>query len=95
MELLFRRILVMDGGSTRRDSPASYPWAMPSRLPVTKADAARAIPDAPGTVFTALRRWWSLRAARQELLGLDDRLLADVGLDRDTVKWELEERIER
>lgn len=37
------------------------------------------------SLLTALSRWWAARRTRQELLGLSDRSLRDIGVSREQI----------
>lgn len=37
-------------------------------------------------MWTHLKRWWATEGAMVQLRGLDNRLLADMGLDRDGLR---------
>jgi uncharacterized protein YjiS (DUF1127 family) len=52
-------------------------YALLSTLPVT-----RSLPRLPRLPLPPLARWWRIRRERQQLLGLTDHMLRDVGLTR-------------
>lgn len=58
----------------------------------TLGAASRSFPDfgwswkIPLTWLTGLVMWWEQRRQHQQLLDLDDRMLADIGISRTTVE---------
>ncbi|MDZ7748447.1 MAG: DUF1127 domain-containing protein [Halofilum sp. (in: g-proteobacteria)] len=73
-------LAVLDGAMRNVHALTAVWWHVPL------ARAGYLLSTAVAELRTRLQAWWSWRSTQATLLGLDDRTLADIGLDRQRVQ---------